>query len=469
MSLLGTPGPAANSNPVPDWLTTGSWQGPLPPTGWTVDYLESPTTLPTRSRNDEAVLPETVEAHATETTAQPLPEAPAIRVAGSLKPSDDLDMYRVPVPENFRAIRIDLSVAQLSPDAPEQLVLLDEAGHIIDSHAVDTQSGGLFLIVRKTNAIVGRALYVGVYQPRSAGWLPHGVGVDRLMPPLGSGRGPGMPALSGLLDPATSGTQYDLSFTIDSSSASTPTSSGSTMSGDATSGIILTSEPLRVAAASPDVSKVESAPSLSLSNGAGLQSVIGPAALAARPSPLRSATPPGGVFASGSATRPVDRRTSVVVDLSLIDLPTPSGSPGVGARDGPAPFPGDPIQAVDSAATPGGHPFRDRSQSRGRSTTDLAPLVWQLRKGRTNESQPTTSRSPRPVAVRPATDLDTVSSRGRPGVQLAVRAGFSVAYALVFTFLLPDLTARFQAALAHVRPRLRKRAFRRLLGRKAAR
>ena len=151
---------------------------------------------------------------------------------------------------------------------------------------------------------------------------------------------------------------------------------------------------------------------------------VGPSA--SGPLPSRSSGPSAGVLADGALVPQVARNDGLVIDLTLIDLY------GAGTLEGPEVQSPAPFEAMRSA---GGFPLlaavRPPEMPAADDVTLLVSTVRLVRK-------------PTPPAESPASSVveESPSNRRRP----VLGVGFTMAAALTFGLLLPDLVARFTPA-----------------------
>jgi hypothetical protein len=119
--LLDSGGDSRSAPPPP-----AAFVGPLPAPA--VD-VESDDVASEPAPGHYVVVPETPAFHGTIATAQPLPDAPFVGVAGTIGATGTMDVYRVPPSSGTLILRLASRAA--GADAGMRLTLLDAQGHIL--------------------------------------------------------------------------------------------------------------------------------------------------------------------------------------------------------------------------------------------------------------------------------------------------------------------------------------------------
>ncbi len=168
------------------------------------------------------------------------------------------------------------------------------------------------------------------------------------------------------------------------------------------------------------------------------QQPLSTAVVATGPLPERSGAPLGGVLAEGDPVPQIDRHDPALVDLALIGLPEPEPLPGLGeanldamvAELNPASEEAEGLVAIRG---PGG--FRLLASSlHGERVRDSDALIAVLPAVAT---APVASPRPAPAAV----PVETVAEPRRKPIRTAsMLSGVTVAMAMVFSLVLPDVS-----------------------------
>lgn len=450
---------------APGVTSPSSWAQAAAVSGWVVEILD-PREVESEPA-DATLLLETGEPNSWPGAAQPLPLGSALKVSGTLGQGDSMDLYRLPLPPGFRAFRVSLHVADTPGASAERLVLLDEAGTIIQDGALDPATNRFVLRVRADDGGAGRTVFVGIYHRVTPDWAPPWLSADfdpdgkcptewdwgaEESPPSPS-PGPSLPSSEYVLSIVT-----DLDVTGPTPAAPTPPA-GPAPEPDAT--------PVDLPGPTPPEPRPSGtfmpAPA-SPTASPGVVAVVEVGVRPERPGPLRSTAAPAGRLGPGVATRPVDRRSAAVVDMALVDLPPRHDADGP-ATESSVPHDVDADDALPSHLPDYALPPPVASLPRPPATERLASLAALLAsRNRPLRARPADSR---PRADTPgATGHAPSRMSGHAAALAATRAGFALAYAVVFTVLLPDLASAFHGGPGRSRPRLRRRLLRRLFGRR---
>ena len=123
-----------------------------------------------------AVMLETLEAHATRSSAQALPRNGETEIEGQWSPSDKMDVYQVSVRPNDEALRVDIRLPSFPTNSsPVHLALFDTFGTLLADQHLPSSSEGLSLLL---NAISPKkdpqTVYLGVYCTPNASPGPQG-------------------------------------------------------------------------------------------------------------------------------------------------------------------------------------------------------------------------------------------------------------------------------------------------------
>ncbi len=175
-----------------------------------------------------------------------------------------------------------------------------------------------------------------------------------------------------------------------------------------------------------------------LSSAPGQQPLSSPV-VATGPLPERAGAPLGGVLAEGDPVPQIDRHDPALVDLALIGLPEPEPLPGLRGANldamiaelEPASEQADGLVAIRG---PGGFPLL-ASSLRGERVTDSDALVAVL----PQMAATTTVASPESAGA--VTPVETVAEPRRKPIRMAsMLSGMTVAMAMVFSLVLPDVS-----------------------------
>ena len=417
------------SNSTSQNSDSGKLQGPMPPP----PFWEVP------SGSKRAVLLETLESHATRSSAQMVPGKGDTEIEGQWWPSDGMDLYRVSVQPNDEALRVDIHLPILPPGSPPvHLALFDAVGTLLGDQRLSSPSEGLSLLL---NAISRKkdpqTVYLGVYCATSS--APNSQGN------FGS-------------------TSTPVAYVLDVSLFNNPSSASSSDLGSSTStdwhGVMTPVAPLQTGTGLGTSDSTDAGGSLTTTPTSLTltQSIVpqqtGSTAQPIRPSAWRTVAPLGGVL-SPRTTRGVDRRAGAYVDFSLLpaleeEVATgePSDAEIQTAEPVVEPLPTGGRLPILGASLPA---FRNlevqddlqdaQEPPETSSATVLDARADQVRRTEAQQASEVENLS----VISDSTPTDRPPA-DRPRSLGLLRTGVGLAYALAFTCLLPDLSAMFQAS-----------------------
>jgi hypothetical protein len=175
-------------------------------------------------------------------------------------------------------------------------------------------------------------------------------------------------------------------------------------------------------------------PSLTLTSGPVGQGPV-PTPAATGPLPSRTAAPLGGVLDDGNPVPAIDRLAAVRVDFDLIDPGAPGSPSARGAApvlDEPQGVPSGPVVAIRG---PGGFPLLASGLVGSRPIAPMASVAAMV---------PWAMPADSGDAPSPDAEQAEAPGRSRPGRRAMAMSGLSVAMALGFGLVLPDLVSTFQ-------------------------
>jgi hypothetical protein len=324
--------------------------------------------------------------------------------------------YQIPVDSDTVSVKLQLSPQ--SPDVPlnEEMMVFDPMGRKLGDLAPGSKGGGLSVSV---------PTYLRAFRTR--GWLHLEIAAIPPADASSSSQTTSPSAMSPFILVIT----REYATTLPSGFSST--------------GVV------RVIPLPSDVSSTDladggsratsnSAPGLGGSSAVTLTSApvgqgVIPTPAATGPLPSRSAAPLGGVLDDGDPVPAIDRLAAVRVDFDLID----PGGPGcpvvheaVPIVDEPQGVPAGPVVAIRG---PGGFPLLASGLGVDRPIAPMASVAalvpW--------ATQPASEDVPSPASEEPE-----APGRSRPGRRATAMSGLSVAMALGFGLVLPDLVSTFQ-------------------------
>jgi hypothetical protein len=406
---------------------------------------------------------------------QQLPDQQSVSVAGYLNNALS-GYYVVPTGENTSSMHVDLTglpggyVQVYLPDGTSYTSAMIAGGphqdvsmeFPIPTDRVDRQGEVILKVASSlSQAQSGSSSGAGPTSPASDGFTLQVTREEQSGTPLtGPKLGPGETGADGSTVSASLGQSATAG-----APRSAPTSSGSS------------------ATAEPSESSFGQAPvvaSASVAASAGLQVAMSP--VATGPLPERAGATPGGVLTDGDPVPQLDRHDPAVVDLALIGLTSPAADVGDGDAELAAvlrEFDGDGDDATEVGETlvavrgPGGFPLLAASLHK-EAPSDIEALVAALPAETATMEAVARVQLPDRAAETVASATTSPAEADADGRQAAgpsggirpatsVLSGVSVALAMVFGLVLPDLTTLLSVSQS---PRSRLR-FASLLRRRA--
>jgi hypothetical protein len=476
-TVSGPTPPVGNSSEMPG-SGSASWTLPpastpegLPGSTGGLPPTSAPDSVPAASPADawsrlpgplpEWVLLEIAGKHDTRKSAQDLPTDGPTEVEGQWEPGDVLDLYRVLMRPGSQVLKVGFHVPPSQGVMPDHLVLYDGQGHILGDQPLSVSPSGLSVLLSAPGKNRGaQAIYVGVYSSQNWETAAAGTTGDGAYSAGGSGA-----ATSYVLDVSLIDNADGPAAAQTNSTPAGPPSPDSTSATQTPSQAAPASGPSATPTGSNPPAALSTTPaSLSLTLSVGVPQQSGMPTPTARPSPWRAVEPLGGALSSPKATRSVDRRAGAFVDFDL--LPVPDAGESYPPEEGAVEV---AEEAVEPTPSHGGLPVLGASlpavKTGGRAeapaadgppeVSSAAVLDEVAAQAREDEASVAVGSECSSVAERPPT--------GRPRSLALLKTGVGLAYVLAFTYLLPDLTAAFQASGGRKRKKVRWGRLRRWL------
>jgi hypothetical protein len=373
-------------------------------------------------------------------SAQALPDQQHVTVLGTLDLTHAYRVFEIPSDPRTRVLGIELTTATAAAPPGAEITLFDATGRPIAESLSSPDAGTLTMEVA-----VGR-------MSRSSGmYLKVGAPASLLDAPSTSAAAPDNFVLQVTRDPASTAPAPDTmaqasTIPIAQTDAASSATATATASHDEVVGSIAW-EPSSL----PSLEPVVLAPALVASGGSpGLSQPL--PEIATGPLPERSGAALGGVLAEGDPIPQLDRHDAALVDLALIGLPEPL--PGEGDADLAAVLADlDMEPQADSAAKaplvavrgPGGFPQMTVSLHR-EAAADINALMAVLPQAATATAM--AARAPAPPSAPARSPAETTPEQPplQPLRSAPALSGLSVAAAMVFNLLRPDLSALLTVA-----------------------
>jgi hypothetical protein len=409
-------------------------------------------------------LQEATGTHATRISAQALPEVGDTVLDGQWSPGDTLDLYRISMHPNTQALRVGLHVLDPRAGSPDHLVLYDGQGKVLGDQPLPLSQAGVNLLLRALGQrSQAQTIYVGIYSSKAR---------SATSDSDGSAEG------TGSSDTPDSAVPYELDVSLipnlpsgssggdAQSSAPRGDSPASSMPVEPAQGGSGSGRPAGASVSAAPASLSTSPPSLTLTQAVGPPQLGGSSG--GRLSPYRSVEPLGGALSARTTTRGVDHRAGAYVDFDLLPVledaegaPVPEETAGnaqpvvePAPSNGGLPVLGAAMPAVRNAETAGkavsAHPPQISSAA------VLGALAEQAKARNAEEA-----RSAEAISAVSDSTRTSRPPMDRPRSLALLRTGIGLAYMLAFTYLLPDMTAAFQASGGRKRRAIRWGSFRR--------